>query len=211
MDFLIAGLGNPGERYARTRHNIGFRLLDKIAERRGSFDADWRQWNRSGGEGLTRGGILCGKSVLLLKPMTYMNRSGDVVSAIVRYHQLEPAQLIVLHDDVDLGFGRLKMKIGGGHGGHNGLRSIEAMGSSKEFYRLRLGVGRPLRGTESSRGVDPSDRSGAAGEDRGIVDWVLGRFSGDEERELDGFLDRAADALELLIVQGLEEAQRRMH
>ena len=133
---LIAGLGNPGAKYARNRHNIGFMAVDRIAEDHGF--SPWRQKF----QGLVSEGRLGGEKVLLLKPATYMNRSGQSVGEALRFYKLAPAELIVIHDELDLAPGKLRLKQGGGHAGHNGLRSIHAH-LGPDYQRLRLGIGHP--------------------------------------------------------------------
>ncbi len=133
---LIAGLGNPGAKYAQNRHNIGFMAVDRIAEDHGF--APWRQKF----QGLVSEGRLGGEKVLLLKPSTYMNRSGQSVGEAMRFYKLAPAELIVIHDELDLAPGKLRLKQGGGHAGHNGLRSIHAH-LGPDYQRLRLGIGHP--------------------------------------------------------------------
>jgi PTH1 family peptidyl-tRNA hydrolase len=183
LDLLVAGLGNPGREYERTRHNIGWLVLDELARRHdGSFRGKF-----SGQLAETRLGDL---RLALLKPETYMNVSGRSIGAARRFFKVDPADLLVVHDDVDLEPGRLQARFGGGLAGHNGLRSIaEALGTN-DFLRLRIGVGRPGRG----------DR-------RSVADYVLGEF--EPELDVDELIARAADAIETLAEDGLEEAQRR--
>jgi PTH1 family peptidyl-tRNA hydrolase len=133
---LIAGLGNPGPKYERNRHNIGFMAVDEIV-RRHSFGA-WRSRFQS----MAAEGSIAGEKILILKPMTYMNESGRAVGEAVRFHKLSPEQVIVIHDELDLKPGKIRVKTGGGHAGHNGLRSIDAHIGS-EFRRIRVGIGHP--------------------------------------------------------------------
>jgi PTH1 family peptidyl-tRNA hydrolase len=183
LDLLVAGLGNPGREYERTRHNAGWMVVDELARRHsGSFRSKF-----SGQLSETR---LDDLKLALLKPETYMNVSGRSIAAARKFFKVDPADVLVVHDDVDLEPGRLQAKFGGGLAGHNGLRSIaEALGTN-DFQRLRIGVGRPGRG----------DR-------RSVADYVLGGF--EPEVDLDALIGRSADAVETMARDGLEEAQRR--
>jgi peptidyl-tRNA hydrolase, PTH1 family len=185
LDLLIAGLGNPGARYERDRHNVGWMVVDELARRR---DASLKS-KFDGKIGETR---LEGQRLALLKPETYMNESGRSISAAARFFKVASEDVLVVHDDVDLEVGRLQAREGGGLGGHNGLRSIAQALGTPEFLRLRIGVGRPGRG-------DPRD----------VADYVLAPFEAHEDR--DGLVARAADAVEVLVLEGLEEAQRRFN
>jgi PTH1 family peptidyl-tRNA hydrolase len=182
LDLLVAGLGNPGGQYARTRHNVGWLVADELAERhggtfRGKFSGRLSE-------------VRVGESrVALLKPETYMNESGRSIAAAASFFKVELPAVMVVHDDVDLEEGRLQARSGGGLAGHNGLRSIaDAMGT-QDFLRLRIGVGRPERG-------DP----------RPVADWVLSAFP--PETDVNALVGRAADAVETVVREGLEAAQR---
>jgi PTH1 family peptidyl-tRNA hydrolase len=185
LDLLVAGLGNPGREYERTRHNAGWLVLDELARRHGG---SWRS-KFSGSLAEVRLGDL---RLGLLKPETYMNESGRSVGAAVRFFKVEPEQVLVVHDDVDLEAGRLQAKAGGGLAGHNGLRSLAQHLGSQEFLRLRIGVGRPGRG-------DP----------RPVADWVLAPFAPEDDAE--ALIARAADAVETIARDGLEVAQQRFN
>ena len=185
LDLLIAGLGNPGARYERDRHNVGWMVVDELARRR---DASFKS-KFNGKIGETR---LGDRRLALLKPETYMNESGRSISAAARFFKVASEDVLVVHDDVDLEVGRLQAREGGGLGGHNGLRSIAQALGTPEFLRLRIGVGRPGRG-------DPRD----------VADYVLAPFEAHQDR--DGLVARAADAVEVLVLEGLEEAQRRFN
>jgi PTH1 family peptidyl-tRNA hydrolase len=185
LDLLVAGLGNPGREYERTRHNAGWLVLDELARRHGG---SWRS-KFSGSLAEVRLGDL---RLGLLKPETYMNESGRSVGAAVRFFKVEPEQVLVVHDDVDLEAGRLQAKGGGGLAGHNGLRSLAQHLGSQDFLRLRIGVGRPGRG-------DP----------RPVADWVLAPFAPEDDAE--ALIARAADAVETIARDGLEVAQQRFN
>ena len=185
LDLLVAGLGNPGREYERTRHNAGWLVLDELARR---HSGSWR----SKFSGLLAEIRLGDLRLALLKPETYMNDSGRSVGAAVRFFKVEPEQVLVVHDDVDLEAGRLQARAGGGLAGHNGLRSLAQHLGSQDFLRLRIGIGRPGRG-------DP----------RPVADWVLSPFSPEEDAE--ALVARAADAVETIARDGLEAAQQRFN
>ena len=183
LDLLVAGLGNPGPGYARTRHNMGFLVADELARRHdGSF--------RSKFNGQLAELRIDGLRVAVLKPETYMNVSGKSVAAARKFFKVEPQDLVVVHDDVDLVPGRLQARLGGGLAGHNGLRSIASALGTQDFLRLRIGVGRPERG-------DP----------RPVADYVLSEF--EPEFDVDALVARSADAVESLARDGLEQTQTR--
>jgi PTH1 family peptidyl-tRNA hydrolase len=185
LDLLVAGLGNPGREYERTKHNVGWLVVDELARRHGgSFRSKF-----SGSLAEVR---LDERKVGLLKPETYMNESGRSVRAAVNFFKVDPAALVVVHDDVDLEPGRLQARLGGGLAGHNGLRSLAQYLGKQDFLRLRIGVGRPGRG-------DP----------RPVADYVLSPF--DAEVDVDGLVARAADAVETLASEGLSAAQARFN
>ena len=184
---LVVGLGNPGETYARTRHNLGFLVADLLAARLGS---KFKAHKRSGAEVIT--GRLAGRSVVLAKPRCYMNESGRQVGPLAKFYSVPPADIIVVHDELDLEFGRIRLKLGGGEGGHNGVRSVAAGLGTKDFQRVRIGIGRP-----------PGRKDPAA--------FVLENFTAAERPEIPTICEQAADATELLIELGLEPAQNRVH
>jgi PTH1 family peptidyl-tRNA hydrolase len=185
LDLLVVGLGNPGREYARHRHNVGWMVVEELARRQG---ASWKR-KFSGQLAEVRIG---GHRVALLKPETFMNESGRSVGAAVRFYKLEPDAVLVVHDEIDLEPGRLQARRGGGLAGHNGLRSIAAHLRTEDFLRLRVGVGRPGRG-------DP----------RPPADYVLSPFTADEDAET--LVARAADAVETLDAEGLEQAQAKFN
>jgi PTH1 family peptidyl-tRNA hydrolase len=185
LDFLVAGLGNPGRRYASTRHNIGWMVVEELARRHGG---SWRG-KFSGQLAAVR---IDGGRVALLKPETYMNQSGRSVGAAARFYKLDPEAIVVVHDEGDFDLGRLQARHGGGLAGHNGLRSIASHLGTQDFLRLRIGVGRPERG-------DP----------RPLADFVLSGF--DPADDAEAIVARAADAVETLVREGLEAAQQRFN
>ena len=183
LDLLIAGLGNPGRQYAQTRHNVGRVVVDELARRHGaSF--------RSKFSGHVADIRVDGQRVALLVPETYMNESGRAVRPAANFYKLDPASILVVHDEVDFDVGRLQARLGGGLAGHNGLRSIAAHLRTPDFLRLRVGVGRPGRG-------DP----------RRVADYVLSPF--DDADDVDAIVARAADAAETIVRDGLAAAQAR--
>jgi peptidyl-tRNA hydrolase, PTH1 family len=183
--WLICGLGNPGPKYAGTRHNIGFMVVDRLAERWGApaFASKFK--------GELASARMAGEPALLLKPLTYMNVSGDSVQPAMAFYKLAPADLIVVHDDLDLSLGQLKLKKGGGHGGHNGIRHIAGR-LGPDFFRVRAGIGRP-DGKKS------------------VTSHVLGGFSGDDAEDAKLLVEKTCDAVELIVKEGLVAAQNRFH
>lgn len=173
---VIAGLGNPGAQYANTPHSIGFEVADAIAREMG---AEWRASASFKGELAT--GVFAGQKVLLLKPMTFMNLSGDSVAPVVRYHNATPADLLVISDDIDLPVGRLRIRVGGSAGGHNGLKSIIERVGTPAFTRLRVGVGR-----------DTHDRSE-------VIGHVLGKFDPATRAVMDQVVPAAVQAAAAII------------
>ncbi len=171
--WLIVGLGNPGREYADTRHNIGFTVVDELA----------RRWGLSGWRAKFGGEVAAKEDIVALKPQEFMNLSGQSVQRTAAFYKVEPKSIVVVHDEIDLPFGKLRVKVGGGHGGHNGLRSmIENIGA--DFVRVRCGVDKPASGKE--------------GKER-VVGHVLGGFSKDEKIELPLLVGGAADAVELIL------------
>ncbi len=173
---VIAGLGNPGAQYVNTPHSIGFEVADAIAREMG---AEWRASASFKGELAT--GVFAGQKVLLLKPMTYMNLSGDSVAPVVRYHNATPADLLVISDDIDLPVGRLRIRVGGSAGGHNGLKSIIERVGTPAFTRLRVGVGR-----------DTHDRSE-------VIGHVLGKFDPATRAVMDQVVPAAVKAAAAIV------------
>ena len=184
--WLVVGLGNPGRRYAGHRHNIGHMVVDVLAERVGAV----LRGHRAGADVLQC--RLEGLPVVLAKPHTYMNLSGGPVAGLSRFYHVPVAQVIVVHDDLDLPFGQLRVKAGGGEGGHNGLRSVSGSLASRDYVRVRCGVGRP------AGRIDPAA-------------WVLSDFGTAERRELPDLLERAADAVASVLTDGLAATQNRFN
>jgi len=183
---LIVGLGNPGAEYARTRHNAGFWLVDELARRHGgSFRAESRH------QGEIARVKISGREIWLLKPTTFMNRSGGAVQSLSGFFKIAPGEMLVAHDEIDLPVAALRLKEGGGHGGHNGLRDIIAtLGDA--FWRLRIGVGHP--------GSKPE-----------VVDYVLRRAPAEEDALLQQAVVAGADIIPVVIEQGAQKAMNRLH
>ncbi len=189
--WLIAGLGNPGPEYAATRHNIGFLVIDVLAARTGGSLARHKRGHALVAEAKlgTPGSM---QRLVLAEPLSFMNESGGPVSALMAFYGIEPDHLVVVHDELDLPFGALRVKLGGGDNGHNGLRSIRRSIGTGDFLRVRAGIGRP-----------PGRQDPAA--------FVLKPFSAAERADLVGFVDRLADAVESLVEDGLERTQNRFN
>jgi len=183
---LVAGLGNPGEQYQATRHNIGFMVAERFASRCGI------QLKKKGHQGVYGVGRCDGEETSVLLPQTYMNLSGASVGSCLKSLGVDPGDLIVIHDDIDLPFGQLKFKSGGGHGGHNGIRHIRQVLGHGDFVRCKVGVGRPAEGGE-------------------VVSHVLKPFNAVERKLLDRLLNGAVDALQVLIKQGLSAAMNEFN
>jgi peptidyl-tRNA hydrolase, PTH1 family len=184
--WIIAGLGNPGPEYAGTRHNAGHMVLALLAERMGARFKAHRTRNDSAE------GRLAGQAVTLARPRSYMNLSGGPVAALMAFYKLPAGRLVVIHDELDIPFGAVRLKLGGGDNGHNGLRSITSALGTRDYYRVRFGIGRP-----------PGRMDPAA--------YVLRDFATAERKELPFLIDRVADATETLITKGLAEAQNTYH
>lgn len=189
QNWLIVGLGNPGQKYRGTRHNIGQTVIDELVTR---MDATLTR-TKVGAQVVSARLGIGGPRVVLAVSEGYMNRSGKPVRALMDYFDVDEDHLLVIHDEVDLDFGRIKLKQGGSEGGHNGLRSItQHLGGQREYLRLRAGVGRPPGRMDTA-------------------DYVLSRFSSAEQQELEGFVSRCADAAEKLVLEGLTAAQNTVH
>ncbi len=191
--YLVVGLGNPGAQYAGNRHNVGQMVLDELADRaRQSF----RAHKARAAVAEVRMGVLPGGApgprVVLAKPATYMNTSGGPVAGLAQFYSIAPEQVLVVHDELDLPYGTVRLKRGGGEGGHNGLRDSSKALGSKDYVRVRVGIGRP------PGRMDPAD-------------FVLRDFGTAERKELPMLLVDAADAVELVVLEGLQAAQQRVH
>lgn len=184
---LIVGLGNPGPQYEATRHNAGFWFVDEVARACGG---DLRHDNKFHGEACKV--RIEGQDVWLLKPMTFMNRSGQAAGALAHFYKIPPEAILVVHDELDLPPGALKLKKGGGHGGHNGLRDLIARLGSKEFIRLRVGIGHPGHSSQ-------------------VTGYVLGKPPAAEREEVEAALRAALDSLPDIVGGELEKAMNRLH
>jgi peptidyl-tRNA hydrolase, PTH1 family len=185
--YLIVGLGNPGESYARTRHNVGFQCVSYLAERhRLRFDE-----HRS--KSILASGMIAGQKVVLAKPQTFMNGSGEAVGPLARWYKLDPAsELLVIYDELDLPAGTIRLKPAGSAGGHNGMKSIIQHLGTQAFPRLRVGIGRPPQGWQ-------------------VIDYVLGAWSREQAPELPHLYQDVADAVELFIRDGIDAAMNRFN
>lgn len=183
---LLVGLGNPGPGYARTRHNVGFLVADEVARMAGA-GFTLHKFGAEIAEGSTGG-----ERIWIVKPQTYMNHSGEAVGAAMRFWKLSPADVVVVHDDLELDAFRVQIKVGGGHGGHNGLKSVNAHVGSPEYARVRVGVGRP------PPQVDPAD-------------WVLGRFPRAEDGAVAEVVERGAAAAQAVIALGAVKAMNEFN
>ena len=187
--WLVVGLGNPGKEFAGNRHNVGFMVADLLASRVGAKFGRAKRAHAEVAEGRLGYG---GPKLILAKPLTFMNLSGAPAVALAQFFKVPVEQVIAVHDELDVPYGQVRVKRGGGEGGHNGLRSMSKSLSSKEYARVRFGVGRPP-GRQ-----DPAD-------------YVLSDFSGAERKELEFLVDRAADVVEAIVFEGVEWAQNKYH
>jgi peptidyl-tRNA hydrolase, PTH1 family len=184
--WLIIGLGNPGPEYAGNRHNCGFMVADLLAGRIGAA------FKRDRSRARVAAGQLAGLPVTLAKPQTFMNLSGGPVAALARFYKIPAERIVVVHDELDLPFGSIRLKRGGGDNGHNGLRSVTAALTTRDYLRVRVGIGRP------PGRMDPAD-------------FVLHDFSAAERKVLPDILERSADAIEAVLQRGLAAAQNEFH
>jgi peptidyl-tRNA hydrolase, PTH1 family len=187
--WLVVGLGNPGREYAGNRHNVGFMVADLLASRVGAKFGRSKRAHAEVAEGRLGFG---GPKLVLIKPLTFMNLSGAPVVSLAQFFKVPVENVIAVHDELDVPFGQVRAKRGGGEGGHNGLRSMSKSLSSKEYARVRFGIGRPP-GRQ-----DPAD-------------YVLSDFAGAERKELEFLVDRAADVVEAVVLEGVEWAQNKYH
>lgn len=191
--WLVVGLGNPGRKYAGNRHNIGFRVIDELARRHGITG-----FRDKFGSHVATGMFELDK-IVLQKPMEYMNRSGFAVQRAADFYGLDVERILVVHDDIDLDVGRLKLKRAGGHGGHNGLRSLIEQLGSKDFSRVRCGVGKP----GPHQGSDGGGAAAAGERDRRVAGYVLSDFPKAQAEPVGAMIDRAADAVESIVARGI--------
>ncbi len=180
---LIVGLGNPGREYESTRHNIGFMIVDKLAHELGGIDATWKE------DKVRKAFVARVGDVILAKPLTFMNNSGIAVGALVRFYKLAPQDLWVLHDDIDLPLGKIRIRESGGTGGHHGIESIASALKTDAFVRFRMGIGRG----------------------KNIVDFVLSRFTQHEAGTLKHLVKHGTEAVQMALLDGLDRAQNRFH
>lgn len=194
---LIVGLGNPGGQYESTRHNIGFMVVEKLARELGSADVTWKEDNE-------RKSLVCrAGDVILAKPLTFMNNSGIAVGALIRYYKLSPQDLWVVHDDIDLTMGKIRIREKGGTGGHHGIESIVTSLKTDAFVRFRLGIG---RGKETTAGTKDKNLH-----HRAVIDFVLSRFRRSEAGQMKHLVKHATDAVRMALLAGLDKAQNRFH
>lgn len=187
--WLVVGLGNPGREYAGNRHNVGFMVADLLAQRVGAKFGRHRRAVAEVAEGRLG---LGGPRLVLVKPLTYMNLSGGPVAALGQFYKVPPGRVVAVHDELDIGYGQLRVKCGGGEGGHNGLRSMTKSLGTKEYVRVRFGIGRP-----------PGRQD--------LADFVLSDFNAAERKELEFLVDRAADVVESVVLRGVEPTQNLYH
>jgi PTH1 family peptidyl-tRNA hydrolase len=190
MTWLVAGLGNPGDQYAATRHNVGQMVIDNLVKRHSVKLSSHKSRTHIAAYKLGVG--IDAHQVILAKSISYMNESGGPIKALANFYSIEPANIIVLHDELDIGYSVIRSKLGGGDNGHNGLKSMTSAFDTPDYYRVRLGIGRPM-GQQ-----DPAD-------------FVLKQFSKEEKKDLDEFIVRGADVVESLIEKGLEFTQGKFN
>ena len=190
MTWLVVGLGNPGDEYAATRHNVGQMVIDHLAKRHNVKLSSHKSRNDIAAFKLGVGANM--HSIILAKSKSYMNESGGPIKALASFYSVEPANIIILHDELDIGYAAIRTKVAGGDNGHNGLKSLTSSFGTAEYFRVRLGIGRPM-GQQ-----DPAD-------------FVLKQFSKEEKKTLDEFIDRGADCVEFLIEKGLDLTQSKFN
>ena len=188
--WLVVGLGNPGPSYAGHRHNVGYLVVDELARRMGSSFRAHKSGRAEVVEGRFGAPGTPGPRVVLAKPRTYMNESGGAIKALATFYKVPPERIVAIHDELDIAFGTLRSKLGGGDNGHNGLKSMRSSLGTGDFYRVRAGIGRPPGRQE-------------------VADFVLSNYSSTERKELPFQVDTAADAVECLVLEGLERTQQK--
>jgi len=184
--WFVVGLGNPGSKYDKTRHNIGFMVVERLAERAG-FKLDTKKFNARFGSGL-----IAGQKAVVAKPQTFMNCSGDSVQPMAAFYKLASQRIIIVHDELDLAFGCVRIKQSGGHAGHNGLRSISSRLGGGDYPRVRVGVGRPPHGGD-------------------VTGHVLGVFNSAEKANLEAVVERACEAVEMVLCDGVVAAMNSVN
>ena len=187
VDWLLVGLGNPGDQYENTRHNVGFMVIEELADR-ANVPVQKLKYRA-----LTNTATVGGQKVLIMKPITYMNLSGEAVRQAVDFYKVAPDHVLVISDDTSLAVGRLRIRKGGSAGGHNGLKSIIQHLGSDQFPRIKVGVGEKPH------------------PDYDLADWVLGKFVGEDKKTIDAAVKRAADAVECIIADGCDKAMNRFN
>ena len=190
MTWLVVGLGNPGDEYAATRHNVGQMVIDHLARRHNVKLSTHK--SRTDIAAYKLGVGIDAHSVILAKSKIYMNETGGPIKALASFYSVEPAKIIVLHDELDIGYAAIRAKVAGGDNGHNGLKSLTSSFGTPDYFRVRLGIGRPM-GEQ-----DPGD-------------FVLKQFSKEEKKSLEEFIDRGADCVEFLIEKGLDLTQSKFN
>jgi PTH1 family peptidyl-tRNA hydrolase len=190
MTWLVVGLGNPGDQYAATRHNVGQMVIDQLVKRHSIKLASHKSRTHIAAYKLGVG--IDAHQIILAKSQSYMNETGGPIKALANFYSVEPEKIIVLHDELDIGFAAIRTKLGGGDNGHNGLKSMTSAFNTPDYYRVRLGIGRPM-GQQ-----DPAD-------------FVLKQFSKEEKKDLDEFIERGADVVEFLIEKGLDLTQGKFN
>ncbi|MCX6907964.1 MAG: aminoacyl-tRNA hydrolase [Verrucomicrobia bacterium] len=190
---LVVGLGNPSREYAGTRHNVGWRVVEKLAADAG---ARWQQAAKFDAE--IAEARLAGRKIVLAKPVTFMNLSGRACVALLHWHKVAPEQMLVVTDDADLDVGRLRLRLKGSSGGHNGLKSIVEMSGTEQFPRVRVGIGRPMRRSEGAP-------------ENALVDFVLSKFRKEEQAAADEAVARAAAAVACAIERGMDAAMNEFN
>lgn len=190
MTWLVVGLGNPGDQYAATRHNVGQMVIDQLAKRHSVKLASHKSRTHIAAYKLGVG--IDAHQIILAKSHSYMNETGGPIKALANFYSIEPVNIIVLHDELDIGYSVIRTKLGGGDNGHNGLKSMTSAFNTPDYFRVRLGIGRPM-GQQ-----DPAD-------------FVLKQFSKEEKKDLDEFIERGADVVESLIEKGLEFTQGKFN
>jgi peptidyl-tRNA hydrolase, PTH1 family len=194
---LIVGLGNPGTQYALTRHNIGFMAIDAFHHVHGG--GSWKSEHKAETCRIRLGE----EQILLAKPQTFMNLSGQSVQAMMAFHKIEKTDILICHDEVDIKFATMKFQVNRGHGGHNGIRNIHELLGGNDYARLKLGVGRPPQYIDDDGKVTRPTME--------VVDWVLKQFSKEEFKAMPDFLSNSCDAIECFIKDGLEKASNRFN